>query len=112
MESNLNKVIERVQNEKAFNPKKDKHSNTDTDMTEVITFFSVKYDLTPRESQILTHICIYGCSNQELCEKFYVTRSTIKNHITNIYKKTDTGNSRELLSLFFKAAFEYLTKLF
>lgn len=58
-----------------------------------------KFNLTPRETEVLSLIAQYGYSNQELSKHFYVTESTIKNHIANIAGKTGLRTSRGLLSL-------------
>lgn len=58
-----------------------------------------KFNLTPRETEVLALIAQYGYSNQELSKHFYVTESTIKNHIANIANKTGLRTSRGLLSL-------------
>lgn len=59
-------------------------NNTNDDMIKNI---SVKYKLSNQEEKIL-ELLINNNSNQEIADKLYVSISTVKNHITSIYKKT------------------------
>ncbi|MGE5553540.1 MAG: helix-turn-helix domain-containing protein [Betaproteobacteria bacterium] len=53
--------------------------------------------LTPREREILTLIA-KGHSNREIARLLYVSESTVKNHISSVYKKVGvTGRSRLVL---------------
>lgn len=53
--------------------------------------------LTPREREILTLIA-QGHSNREIAKLLYVSESTVKNHISSIYKKVGlNGRSRLVL---------------
>jgi DNA-binding NarL/FixJ family response regulator len=53
--------------------------------------------LTPRETEILTLIA-KGNSNREIAQTLYVSESTVKNHISSIYKKLKVpGRSRLVL---------------
>ncbi|MGE5508995.1 MAG: helix-turn-helix domain-containing protein [Chitinophagales bacterium] len=53
--------------------------------------------LTPREREILTLIA-QGHSNREIAKLLYVSESTVKNHISSIYKKVSvSGRSRLVL---------------
>lgn len=53
--------------------------------------FSKKYNLTARESEILS--CIRdGLSDSEIAEKYFISKSTVRFHISNLLKKTDSGN--------------------
>lgn len=53
--------------------------------------------LTPREREILTLIA-KGHSNREIAKTLYVSESTVKNHISSVYKKVGlTGRSRLVL---------------
>lgn len=58
-----------------------------------------RYDLTHRELEILT-LLVHGEQNQSICEKLFITQSTLKKHIYNIYKKMDIKNRVELFKLF------------
>ncbi|HHW13867.1 MAG TPA: response regulator transcription factor [Firmicutes bacterium] len=53
--------------------------------------------LTPREREILTLIA-KGHSNREIARLLYVSESTVKNHISSVYKKVGvSGRSRLVL---------------
>jgi DNA-binding NarL/FixJ family response regulator len=57
--------------------------------------------LTPRESQILTLIQDRGVSNKIIAKMLHITESTVKLHITHIFKKYGVKN-RTQLALFSK----------
>lgn len=46
----------------------------------------MKEQLTKREKDVL-RLIIQGCSNKEICEKLFITRSTLSVHIVNLYQK-------------------------
>ncbi|MNW30605.1 transcriptional regulator NarP [compost metagenome] len=60
------------------------------------------YDLTPRESEILSALVAYGLSNKEVADIFYISEKTVQVHITNIKKKTSTSTIRNLFSICFR----------
>ena len=68
-----------------------KPAENDPDQTRVRQD-SLPEPLTRREAEILELICA-GFSNQDIAGKLYLSISTVKNHIHNIYGKLDT-NSR------------------
>jgi ATP/maltotriose-dependent transcriptional regulator MalT len=57
-----------------------------------------KYDLTERESEILTLVC-QGKSNSEIANTIFVSTNTVKFHIKNIYVKMDVKNRMEARNL-------------
>ncbi len=57
------------------------------------------YGLTGREGQILRFI-IAGTQIKDIAKELYITERTVKFHITNILKKTESRNQRELISRF------------
>jgi ATP/maltotriose-dependent transcriptional regulator MalT len=58
---------------------------------------SEKYDLTERETEVLT-LLAQGMKNTHIAEKIYVSTNTIKYHIKNIYLKLDVRNRVEALN--------------
>ncbi len=52
---------------------------------------SVIYNLTPRQQEVLSYICD-GSSNQEIGEKLKLSESTVKMHITSIFKGLGVNN--------------------
>ena len=61
--------------------------------------FAKTYDLTSRESEILSLIN-KGLSNQEISDKVVISVSTVKKHIYKIYNKTGVSSRGQLISLF------------
>jgi len=56
------------------------------------------YDLTPREIEI-SELITRGKSNKEIEQLLFISQSTVKNHLSNIFKKFNV-NSRLELSIF------------
>jgi ATP/maltotriose-dependent transcriptional regulator MalT len=63
------------------------HNTTDKDISEKFKEFK----LSKREIEVLTHIS-NGLNNEEISEKMFVSKNTIKTHITHIYAKLDVKN--------------------
>jgi len=61
------------------------------------------YDLTAREREIL-RLILQGASNKDIAGKLFVSASTVRNHIYNIYQKLHVGNRLELINLIGKDA--------
>ncbi len=53
--------------------------------------------LTPRENEIVMHIC-EGKNNKEIAELLFISQNTVRNHIYNIYRKLEVKNKVELLN--------------
>jgi DNA-binding NarL/FixJ family response regulator len=47
---------------------------------------SEEYYLTVRESEIL-HTLVLGLDNQEIADKLFISRETVRNHIKHVYEK-------------------------
>lgn len=58
--------------------------------------FIMKYDITEREKEIINQI-IKGLTNKEIAYNLDISDKTVKNHIYNIYKKTEVQSRIELL---------------
>ncbi|MFP4321320.1 MAG: response regulator [Anaerolineales bacterium] len=56
------------------------------------------HDLTAREIEILQHL-VHGLSNSEIGEKLFISRSTVKNHISSIFAKLQTDSRTEAAAL-------------
>jgi DNA-binding NarL/FixJ family response regulator len=91
----------------------DTHEYNDTDYERMNEFriqrmvpamqdFSIWYQITERESEILILIAFYGYSNREIAEHCVISEKTVKNHMANIMKKLGIGSTRRLISLLFK----------
>lgn len=55
-----------------------------------------EYKLTSRELELLSLVC-RGMSNPDIAEKLYISESTVKQHLSHIYKKTNVKNRYELI---------------
>ncbi|MCD4683041.1 MAG: LuxR family transcriptional regulator [Bacteroidales bacterium] len=58
--------------------------------------FSIKYELTERETEIL-HLISEGMTNPDIGKKIFVSTNTVKYHLKNIYIKLDVKNRVEAL---------------
>lgn len=67
----------------------------DQDREEVI---KETYYLTKRETEIIRHVS-EGLTNQEIGEKLFVSRFTVKKHLEHIFEKTGVKNRVELARL-------------
>ena len=58
-----------------------------------------RFNISNREKEIVQMV-LKGLSNNEICEKIFISLNTIKNHLKNIFKKTGVKNRIELVRLF------------
>lgn len=56
------------------------------------------YDLTDREREVLALI-VEGLNNREIAERLTISRSTVKNHVSNIFSKLDITSRTEAVAL-------------
>lgn len=61
--------------------------------------------LTPREMDVLKYI-IEGCSNGEIAEKLYISVHTVKNHVTNIFRKLGVKDRSQLIAIVYQQNLE------
>ncbi len=52
---------------------------------------TTEYNLTPRELEILT-LLAGAMTNKEICEKLFLSTSTVKNHVSNIMQKLSVND--------------------
>ena len=64
-----------------------------------ITESALKYNLSPREIEVLNQIC-RGKSNPDISCILFISNNTVKHHVNSIFKKTGVKNRYELLSIF------------
>ena len=57
--------------------------------------------LTPQEQKIVSQILL-DKSNKEIASELFVSHSTIKTHINNLYKKLEVSTRQDIVSLFKK----------
>ncbi len=55
--------------------------------------------LTPAETRVVDLVC-KGFKNKEVAEKLFVSESTVKSHLNNIYKKLNINNRMQLMNLY------------
>jgi len=60
---------------------------------------SAELGLSGREADIVAEVLL-GKGNAEIGEKLFISRSTVKNHVYNIYRKLGIANRYELIALF------------
>lgn len=63
-----------------------------------ITTFSKNYDLTKRESEIV-QLIYYGKTSEEICSSLYISDSTLRKHIHNVYRKAGVRTRVQLLKM-------------
>jgi DNA-binding NarL/FixJ family response regulator len=54
--------------------------------------------------EVVKAVSFYGYNNKELADVFHISEKTVKNHLANIMRKTDTRSTRELLALILRAS--------
>ncbi|MCP4750130.1 MAG: response regulator transcription factor [Proteobacteria bacterium] len=57
------------------------------------------YNLTPREIDIVGQV-IEGKADQEIADALFVSYHTVKKHVQNVFKKTDTKNRIDIIKRF------------
>lgn len=60
--------------------------------------FCKKYEVSPRETDIVREIC-FGLSNKEISEKLFISLQTVKDHTHRIYIKTNVRSRVQLINL-------------
>jgi DNA-binding CsgD family transcriptional regulator len=60
--------------------------------------FCKRYEVSPRESDIVREIC-NGLSNKEISEKLFISLQTVKDHTHRIYIKTNVRSRVQLINL-------------
>ncbi|MDE7479015.1 MAG: helix-turn-helix transcriptional regulator [Lachnospiraceae bacterium] len=54
------------------------------------------HGLTKRETEI-TQLIIQGKSNAEIAGELFISETTVKKHVSNIFEKTGVGRREELI---------------
>lgn len=60
--------------------------------------FCKKFDVSPRETDIVREIC-NGLSNKEISDKLFISLQTVKDHTHRIYQKTNVKSRGQLIFL-------------
>ncbi|WP_027084544.1 helix-turn-helix domain-containing protein [Cohnella panacarvi] len=74
----------------------------------VLGCFVRKYDLTPREIEVVEHLLFKGYSNREIAQVCFITEKTAKNHIASIMRKTSVKSTRHLASLYINFLHDFI----
>jgi DNA-binding NarL/FixJ family response regulator len=85
----FNMILSRFSNPKDFSAEPVPGENLDR--------FARKYSITRREKEIILLITA-GKSNKDIAGSLYISEDTVKNHIYNIFQKTEVRNRSELIS--------------
>lgn len=56
------------------------------------------WQLTPREMEIVEQLCL-GLTNKEIGEKLFISETTVKRHLANVFSKSGIGNRQALIVL-------------
>ncbi len=60
--------------------------------------FCLKYDISPREVDIIREIC-NGLSNKEIADRLFISLQTVKDHTHRIYIKSNVRSRVQLINL-------------
>jgi DNA-binding NarL/FixJ family response regulator len=74
------------------------HKEEQAQQQENLEEFCMKYEISPREADIIREIC-NGMSNQEIADKLFISLQTVKDHTSRIYTKTNVKNRMQLMTL-------------
>ena len=70
--------------------------NVSGSLNERLEIICSEFGLTPREKEI-TELIYTGKSNKQIAEQLFLSESTVKTHIYNIFRKTEVGSRVELI---------------
>jgi len=59
--------------------------------------FCKRYEISPREAEIIRELC-WGCSNQEIADRLFITLQTVKDHLYRIFIKTEVKSRIQLVN--------------
>lgn len=74
---------------------------SEAEQTNIIRQTKTLEALTTREQEVLQHI-LSGKSNREIAQALFISESTVKTHVRNIFSKYDVGSRAELISTILK----------
>jgi DNA-binding CsgD family transcriptional regulator len=72
--------------------------SSETDKNISLEDFCSKFEVSPRETDIVREIC-NGLSNKEISEKLFISLQTVKDHTHRIYIKTNVKSRVQLIYL-------------
>ena len=74
----------------------DLHESQADTLNKTCESIAARFKLSPRESEVLTYL-VRGRNAKHIAEKLYLSESTVKTHISNIYRKVGVHSQQELL---------------
>lgn len=72
--------------------------NVKTDLQKIQRLYR-KYGVSNREKEIIQLVC-EGKTNKEIAKSLFISPNTVRDHTSNIYRKTNVKNRTQLASLF------------
>ncbi|NMC36746.1 MAG: helix-turn-helix transcriptional regulator [Bacteroidales bacterium] len=72
--------------------------SAETDKGISLDKFCSRYEISPRESEVVKEIC-NGLSNKEISDKLFISLQTVKDHTHRIYIKTNVKSRVQLMNL-------------
>jgi len=55
-----------------------------------------RFGISDREAEVVRQV-VGGATNQEIARRLYISESTVKTHLVNIFKKVHARNRAELI---------------
>ena len=74
-------------------------SSEPTSTKDVIADFASRYGLSERETDVFA-LWVTGHGLKHIQNTLFISESTVKTHLRNIYRKCDTHNRAEIIALF------------
>ena len=63
---------------------------------EACALLAVKHDLSPREAQVF-ELLAHGRNTESIQERLYISKHTVRSHVSHIYTKLDVHSHQELI---------------
>ena len=76
-------------------------------LTDASRIFAVKYNLTPREAEVLG-LFLEGLTPEAVAARLNLSISTVRNHVKGLLRGTQTNEVNVLLAKFIREAFDRL----
>lgn len=72
------------------------------DRKDMVEMFFDKYSITEREKDVV-QMLINGYSYENIAESLIISKSTVKTHIRNVYRKVEVNNKVELMNTIYES---------
>ena len=63
--------------------------------------FAKKYGISQREQEVLSYV-VEGCDTANIAQKLFISENTVKTHVRQLLRKTDSHTRIALISLFYR----------